>query len=147
MDDYDHFYRAQRSSLVRLAHLLTGSAAHAEELAQEALLAAHQRWGALDNPAAYTRQSLVNLARSHHRRSALRQRHERDSRVAFELPPEIDEMWQRIRGLNADQRAVIVLRFYADMKIDEIAGVLGKPPGTVKSLLHRTLATLKENLR
>lgn len=145
--DFEDFYRAQRAPLVRLAHLLTGSPAHAEELAQEALLAVHQHWSTLDNPAGYARRSLVNLARSHHRRSALQRRHERDARSTVELPRDIDEMWQLVRRLAPDQRAVIVLRFYADMKVDEIADVLGKPPGTVKSLLHRTLATLKEALR
>ena len=105
MGDFDDFYRAQRAPLVRLGHLLTGSAGHAEELAQEAMLAAHQRWSTLDNPAAYTRRALVNLARTHHRRSALQRIHERDSRVAVDLPPEIDEMWQLIRDLGADQRA------------------------------------------
>lgn len=147
MGDFDSFYRAQRTPLVRLAHLLTGSPALAEELAQEALLAAHQRWSGLDNPNAYARRALVNLARTHHRRSALQRRHERDSRPPVDLPPEIDEMWQHIRRLGTDQRSVIVLRFYADMKVDEIAEVLGKPAGTVKSLLHRSLATLKENMR
>ena len=145
--DFDDFYRAQRAPLVRLAHLLTGSPAHAEELAQEALLAAHQRWSGLENPAAYARRSVVNMAQSHHRRSALQRRHERDSRPPVDLPPEIDEMWQHIRRLRSDQRAVIVLRFYADMKVDEIAEALGKPAGTIKSLLHRSLATLKENMR
>ena len=146
-DDYEQFYREQRAPLVRLAHLLTGSPGQAEEFAQEALLAAHQRWNTLDNPAGYARRALVNLTRTHHRRSALERRHERSARPPVDLPAEIDEMWQLIRGLGTDQRAVIVLRFYADMKVDEIAEALGKPPGTVKSLLHRTLATLKENLR
>lgn len=147
MGDYEEFYREQRAPLVRLAHLLTGSVPLAEELTQEALLAAHQRWATLENPAAYARKSVVNLARSHHRRNSLRRRHERDARVQAVLPPEVDETWQVIRRLAPDQRAVIVLRFYADMKVDEIAEVLGKPPGTVKSLLHRTLANLKETLR
>ena len=145
--DYDQFYREQRAPLVRLAHLLTGSPSHAEELAQEALLATHQKWAALENPAGYARRSLVNLSRSHHRRSALQRRHDSSAPSDVQLPPEIDETWQVIRRLPPDQRAVIVLRFYADMKVDEIAEALGKPAGTVKSLLHRTLATLKETLR
>lgn len=144
--NFDDFFREQRPPLVRLAHLLTGSVPHAEELAQEALLAAHQRWSTLENPAGYARRALVNLARSHQRRHALQRRHDRDTRPRVDLPAEIDETWQVIRQLAPDQRAVIVLRFYEDLKVDEIAELLGKPPGTVKSLLHRTLATLKETL-
>src|SRR4051812_17687090 len=60
-ESFDSFYRSQHDQLVRLAHLLTGRATVAEELVQEALLATHQRWGSLDNPAGYVRGALVNL--------------------------------------------------------------------------------------
>ncbi len=146
--EFDHFVREQRAGLVRLAHLLHGSSAVAEDLAQEALLATHRKWTELDNPAGYARRALVNLVRSQQRRAVVERRHARStSAPANQLPPEIDEMWTAIRGLSADQRAVIVLRFYEDLTIDEIAAVLDRPSGTVKSLLHRALARLKETTR
>ncbi|HEX4903894.1 MAG TPA: SigE family RNA polymerase sigma factor [Acidimicrobiales bacterium] len=142
---FETLYREQRSSLVRLAHLMTGSPAVAEELAQEALLATQQRWEHLDNPGGYARRALVNLCRSHQRRRILERRHATVP-LAHALPPEIDETWQAIRRLTPDQRAVIVLRFYDDQTFEQIADLLDKPVGTVKSLQHRALARLKEVL-
>ena len=142
---FDTLYREQRMSLVRLAHLLTGSPAIAEELAQEALFATQQRWHALDNPAGYARRALVNLCRSHQRRRIVERRHA-NVPLRHALPPEIDETWQAIRRLTPDQRAVIVLRFYDDQSVEQVAELLDKPIGTVKSLQHRALARLKEVL-
>ena len=142
---FDELYRSRRGALVRLAHLLTGSAAIAEELVQDALLATQQRWATLDNPGAYARVAVVNLCRSHQRRRAL-ERRRGPERFEPALPADIDETWQAIRRLTADQRAVIVLRFYEDLSVEQTADVLGKPEGTVKSLQHRALARLKEVL-
>ena len=151
---FDSFFRSQHGSLVRLAHLLTGTPGVAEELVQEALLATHRHWAELDNPAGYARRALVNLCRSHQRRRFVELRHGRTqaarlteaARLTAELPPEIDETWSLIRSLSPDERAVLVLRFYEDMTVNDIAEVLGRPAGTVKSLLHRALARLKETL-
>ena len=51
-----------------------------------------------------------------------------------------------LAALTARQRAVIVLRFYEDLTVDEIAQTMHTRPGTVKSLLHRSLARLREEL-
>jgi RNA polymerase sigma-70 factor (ECF subfamily) len=70
--------------------------------------------------------------------------------VVPELPAstaEIDETWNSVLGLPANQRAVVVLRFWQDMTIDAIADALGWPAGSVKSTLHRALKHLKEELR
>lgn len=141
----ESLYEAERPSLVRLAHLLTGSAAVAEELAQEALLVTQQRWEHLDNPAAYARRALVNMTRSYHRRRLVQRRHQSPPMLHV-LPPEVDETWQAIRRLDPAQRAVIVLRFYEDMSVAQVADLLEKPEGTVKSLQHRALARLREVL-
>ena len=61
--------------------------------------------------------------------------------------PELDETWRELRKLPPSQRAVIVLRFYEDMPLAEIAEQLGMPLGTVKSTLHRALSKLKETLQ
>ena len=57
--------------------------------------------------------------------------------------PAVDSMWSVVRSLPRDQRAAIVLRFYEDLTIAEIAHLLSKPEGTVKSLIHRGLGRLK----
>jgi RNA polymerase sigma factor (sigma-70 family) len=144
--DFDEFFRSRFDRAARLAYLLCGSPTQAPEIAQEALLAVHRRWADLQEPDGYLRRSVVNLSRSAVRRSILERRHawrfERIEGAAHE--PSIDEMWAEIGRLHRDQRAVVVLRYYEDLSIDEIARVLGKPAGTIKSLLHRGVHSLKE---
>lgn len=143
---FDAFYEAERPGLVRLAHLLSGSTAMAEDLAQEALLATHGRWTEIDNPPGYARRALVNLVRSYQRRQFLERRHGRSGELRHALPPEIDETWTAVRALPPDQRAVVVLRFYEDLTIDQISEILDKPSGTVKSVLHRAMRRMKDVL-
>jgi RNA polymerase sigma factor (sigma-70 family) len=138
-------FRAEYASLVRLAHLLTGSNAIAEEVVQDAFEQLQTRWGTIANPEAYVRRAVINRSRGHHRRVAIERKHAPQPADPA-LPPEIDEMWSLIRELSPRRRAVVVLRFYEDLTIDQIAAVLGARPGTVKSLLHRALASLKGEL-
>lgn len=63
--------------------------------------------------------------------------------IANATNPEIDEAWALVAQLPAQQRAVVVLRFWEDLSQEQIAGVLDIPLGTVKSTLHRALRTLK----
>jgi RNA polymerase sigma factor (sigma-70 family) len=63
------------------------------------------------------------------------------------LPPEIDEMWGALTRLPAKRRVALVLRYYEDLPIVEIAELMQVRPGTVKSLIHRGLASLKEQLK
>lgn len=93
---FDHFSRHERPALLRLTHLLTGSASVGEELVQEVMLDAHRRWDELDNPSGFVRRALVNRARSHHRRVALERRHRhREAPPTVELPRD-DETWAAI---------------------------------------------------
>ena len=96
----------------------------------------------IDHPAAYLRTAVVNAARSHHRRQVLHARLPQpvESVVA---EPRIDELWSRLSTLRPDERACVVLRFYEDMPLAAIATQLDLPLGTVKSHLHRALATLR----
>lgn len=144
-ETFEDFYRSQRPPLVRLAHLLCGSLSEAEELAQDAMLAVQQRWGSLDNPHGYARRALVNRVRTMQRRAVLQRSHPPQA-PGLALPPEYDETWAAIRAMRPAHRAVLVLRFYEDLPVAEIAELLGRRPGTVKSLLHRALAQLKEDL-
>ena len=63
-----------------------------------------------------------------------------------QLPPEIDELWVAITTLPHKQRQLLVLRFYEDLPVDEIAALLGRPVGTVKAQIHRAVRTLKNHL-
>jgi len=57
-----------------------------------------------------------------------------------------DEIERGFRHLDADQRLVVVLHFYLDLPIPEVAAALGVPVGTAKSRLHRGLTTLRRTL-
>jgi RNA polymerase sigma-70 factor (sigma-E family) len=136
-------YQAEREGMIRLAHLLTGSVSTAEDLVQEAFLRVFDRVDAVDQPGAYLRRTVVNLANSHHRHRSVVDRWERRQVPPPDaLPPDVDETWQALRGLPEAQRTVLVLRFYLDLKVDDIAAVLDIPTGTVKSQIHRGLAAL-----
>jgi len=132
--------------LVRLGHLLSGSAATGEDLAQEAFLGLLRQGSAVENPRAYLRRSIVNRAANDRRRIARERVHVMGQRDDVTLPPEVDETWQRLRVLPARQRAVLVLRYYEDLTEREIADVLGCRDGTVKSLAARALASLRKDL-
>lgn len=140
----EQVYRESRLALVRLGYLLTGSRDVAEDLVQTAFAAAHARWDGLDDPVAYLRRVVANQANESHRR---RYRHRRHVEVeAVTHQPELDETWAELRRLPATQRAVVVLRFYEDLSLTEIARLLDRPAGTVRSDLHRALAHLRRTL-
>jgi RNA polymerase sigma factor (sigma-70 family) len=143
--DLTTLYRRQRDAMVRLARLLTGSTAVAEEVVQEAFLKMHQLGQRPQNPDGYLRTTVANLSRSHLRRLRLERRVSSRERVTF-IDPEIDETWEAVCRLPFRQRAVLALRFYEDLAEADIASVLRCRPGTVKSSLHRGLARLREEL-
>jgi RNA polymerase sigma factor (sigma-70 family) len=140
----DELYREQGAAMVRLAHLLTGSNLAAADLVHDAFLKVGPRLDELDNPGGYLRRTVVNECRMWLRHDAVEQRHQRAERERVELPPELDEMWSALASLPDRQRVTLVCRYYEDLTIDEIADVLDCPAGTVKSLIHRGLASLRE---
>jgi RNA polymerase sigma factor (sigma-70 family) len=102
-----------------------------------------------NDPAAYARKVLVNRHRSLLRRAGAEARFLSRTR-AEPVPPPGDEqamvLWQAVQGLPSRQRAVLVLRFHEDLAEAEVARLLGLPLGTVKSLAHRGLARLRDQL-
>lgn len=141
----ESLFRTQRLPMVRLAHLITGSNALAEEVVQEAFIRLQGHWERADNPAAYLRTIVVNLCRTQVRR---REHERRLTRPAPRptVQPEIDETWAAVCRLPYRQRAALALRFYEDLGEAEIARILGCRPGTVKSTIHRGLSRLREEL-
>ena len=142
-------YRRLRPGMVRLAHLLLGSPEQAEDVVHDAFVACAPRWSSLDAPEAYLRTAVTNQARSALRRSGRdRAKADRLGRsVALSVGlPELDETWALLRALPERQRMAVVLRFYEDLPEAEIARLLGCRPGTVKSLIHRGLAKVREEV-
>lgn len=144
---FDDLYRDQYGPLVRLAALLTGSAAVAEEVVQDAFVRCRSAIEVADRPAAYLRVAVVNGCRSVQRRRALAlDRRPWTGAIPATADAEVHELADVLAMLPARQRSVLVLRYYADLSETEIAEVLGCRPGTVKSLAHRGLARLRELL-
>ena len=124
---FDDFYRQSRAGLVRVAYLIVGSQAVAEELVQEAFVRLHERFATVENPGGYVRVVLVRLCvRTNERRAMETMLLERTApRVQPE--PEPDAMWDAVQRLRPERRAVLVLRYYEDLPHDEIARHSGLP--------------------
>lgn len=149
----EQIYRTQHAPMVRLAHLLVGERAVAEELVHDAFLRLHAHLDQADEPAAYLRTTVVNLCRGHGRRSATARRHDlaladRASAAhdAPPLPPDLDEVWRALQHLPARRRDALILRYYADLSTAEVARLLGARPSTARSLIRRGLISLEETL-
>jgi RNA polymerase sigma factor (sigma-70 family) len=132
--------------LWRMACLLTGDRQLGEDIAQEALARWYERRASVDNPAAFMRTVVTNLAKGAIRKRAVVSRwahlFDRDSSPADE-PEVISDL---LDLLSVRQRAVIILRFYERRSESEIAEILGCRVGTVKSLTSRALAILRSAL-
>jgi RNA polymerase sigma factor (sigma-70 family) len=146
-ESFERFYERQRVATVRLGHVIVGSNEVAEEIAQEAFLRVHERWETIDRPEPFLRAVVVNLCRTQVRRAELERRVvSRFVRTTLDAP-ELDETWLVVCRLPFRQRAVLALRYYADLPEAEIADLLRCRLGTVKSAHHRGLVALRKELR
>lgn len=139
----------------RLAGLLLADAHEAEDAVQDALIVAWQSFDTLreaDKFGAWFDRILVNGCRDRlRRRNIVRfipmdgepEPASQDPFVAF---IERDALLGGLGDLTADERIVVVLRFWADFPLEGIAERLGWPLGTVKSRLHRALGRLRTTL-
>ena len=139
---FEDFYRHHYQSLVRLGFLLTFSEEVARDLVHDAFVRSYGRFDSLADPLPYLRRCVVNASRSWHRRRHMERIRSGSERVP-DVELEADELFDVLARLPARQRAAIVLRFYEQMRDDEIARVLHCRPGTVASLVHRGCARLR----
>jgi RNA polymerase sigma-70 factor (sigma-E family) len=137
-------FETQYTRLCRLAFLLTGDAARAEEVVMDAFVRSLSAWrrSSAVEPAAYVRRAVVNLCRNRRRRAWLERRHAptHDDATAEHEPA--DHVLAAVRALPARQRAAVVLRYWDDASEADIAATLGCSVGTVKSQLSKARATL-----
>jgi RNA polymerase sigma-70 factor, ECF subfamily len=146
--EIERFFARVAPRLVGSLTLYCGDRVLAEELAQEALTRAVERWsrvGAMASPEAWTYRTAFNLARSSFRRSAGERRARTRMSAAAPLPDTTDAIAVRdaVVALPPRQRAVIVARFYLGLDVAETARVLGCRPGTVKAHTFKALANLR----
>ncbi|MDX3238479.1 SigE family RNA polymerase sigma factor [Streptomyces sp. ME03-5709C] len=151
--DFEEFVAARGPRLLRVAWLLTGDRHLAEDLLQTVLARVWPKWRGIagESPEAYVRRALVNTA------SSWWQRRWRGEVPHGELPDTVpaasadpfasvdleQSLAVLIRRLPARQRAVVVLRYFEDLSVEETADVLGCRPGTVKSQAAKALAALR----
>ncbi|MEV0944141.1 SigE family RNA polymerase sigma factor [Micromonospora wenchangensis] len=155
--EYVDFVTAATPKLRRTAYLLTGGDAHrADDVVQQTLTRLYVQWGrarAADDIGAYVHRMLVNAFRQERRARWFGVR-------LLDRPPEpepggapptdavVDTVAVRaaLAAVPPGQRVVLVLRFYADLSVEQTAEVLGCSAGNVKSQTARGLAALRRQL-
>lgn len=148
--DFDDFVTASSPSLLRTAYLLTGDHGHAEDALQHALMATARHWRTIHtDPVAYTRRTVVNLAKNRWRARSRRVVEVSNSTEPTYGPPDqavalSQALVGALRQVPYQQRTVLVLRYFEDLSIEQTAEVLGCSAGTVKSQSHHGLAKLRE---
>lgn len=137
--------------LARTAALLTGNRTTADDLLQKALVRVYLNWPKVIPGAekAYARRVMSNLATDWWRRAGWERVGPPPERSVWSPTNEVDDddaFLRHLAGLSARERAVLVLRFHADLTEAQAAEELGLPLGTVKSLAARALAKLRTTL-
>lgn len=142
--------------LCRLAFVILGDRALAEEIVMEALLRTFSGWGRLRDPGradVYLRRAVINLSRSGIRRKVLERRvstsleSRRMPATSADVREDAAVVWEAVRTLPERQRACVVLFYYEDLSEAQIAEILDCAVGTVKSQLFKARARLQEALR
>ena len=156
--EFERFVAAHANGLLRAAYLIVGDRVEAEDIVQECMLRVARKWPRvrdMEHPGAYARTVMLSLVidggTKRSRRSI--------ELVAIETPAargdagatvaQVDSRTDLIRalaGLPARQRAVLVLRYFADLPEAEVATALGCSVGTVKSSASRALERLRQTL-
>jgi RNA polymerase sigma-70 factor (sigma-E family) len=152
--EFEDYVRLHAARLLRLATVMCPDRHAAEDVVQEVLIRAHQRWpviGAVPHPHAYVRRMVVNEAVSWRRKwtriephpAGTLDRSTPDSSTAIDDRAEIVSA---VLALPPKQRAAVVLRYFEGLTDAEIADALGCRPGTVRGYIHRALRVMRVDL-
>jgi RNA polymerase sigma-70 factor, ECF subfamily len=150
LPDFDTFFEVEYRRLFEVLYLLTRDRVEAEDLAQEAMARAYERWSRIRDPTRYVYRTAFNLHRTLRRRLAVAVR----KRAELLLPPGDDadaverrlDVLAALALLPATQRAAVVLVDWAGMTAEEAARILGIQPVSVRGRLHRARAALRQRL-
>jgi RNA polymerase sigma factor (sigma-70 family) len=146
------FCRREHRRLVGLLALYVGDRAVAEELAQDTLVRVCEQWPKvrqMTSPTGWTSCVAMNLASSRWRRLSAERRATIRHGAPADRADDVDTaatlaVRAAVAALPPRQKQALVLRYYADLSLAEVAGAMGCPVGTVKSLLSRATATLRD---
>lgn len=159
--DFDEFFRRSYPRLVALGMSMARDRQVAQELAQESLLRAHDRWDEVrtyDSPIGWVRRVMSNLLIDQHRkatreRSALE--HAASDAVVTQIvrrneedePNWLGDRWEQwLAPLNDRQRIIATLYYAEDRSVEEIADSIGVATGTVKSSLSRIRRSVRRSI-
>jgi RNA polymerase sigma-70 factor (ECF subfamily) len=133
--DFAEFYRCTFGDLAGYGWSLTRDPDVGDELAQEALTRVYARWPFLREARPYAYRIVTNLARDRWRS----QERERAALPQLVVDPTVegpdDTTLDAVRRLSPPLRDAVLLHYYADLPVDEVARVLRRPAGTVKRRL------------
>lgn len=149
-EGFGRYVMSAYPALLRRARLLVGDRGQAEDLVQVALVSTYRHWSRVRAPDVYMRTVMIRKV------TGWRARRWSDELPTYPLPdaatdwvgPDVDlriAVRKALMALPAEQRAVIVLRYFDDCSEATIAAILRCAQGTVKSRAARALATLREN--
>lgn len=151
-DEFLEFASARTSHLFRTAYLMSGDWHQAEDLVQETLGKVYAVWGRkrrIENPDAYAQTVLTRTFISARRKRSSREMpssqiperefHEADTTLRMTLLAGLAE-------LPAKDRAVLVLRFWEDRSVEEVAHIMGASSGAVRTRTNRALTRLRGTL-
>jgi RNA polymerase sigma-70 factor (ECF subfamily) len=138
--------------VLALAHVLSGSPSLAEEVAQEAFMAAYGQWDRIENPEGWVRTVVSNKVQSWRRRRyaearALTRLGKGRESTVDELPAETAHFWGEVRRLPRRQAQALALFYLEDRSVADTAGILGCSESTAREHLMRGRKTLAERLR
>lgn len=153
-EPFEAFYRREFRRMVALAYAISGSRLAAEDLAQEAFVAAHRAWdrvGRYERPDAWVRKVISNKSVSAYRRRiaearALVKIAGQRQEVMRPMEDPDTEFWDAVRALPRRQRQAVVLHYVEDLPVAEIAEVLGCAVGTAKAHLFKARKNLAAKL-
>jgi len=151
-DGYREYVTARLDRLRRTAYLLCHDWHTADDLVSTTLLKLYRRWATAqraDNLDAYVRRMLLRSWLDERRRPWRRESAtgEVPDRPAPDVPPFGEQnLLDLLRVLPQRRRAVLVLRFYCDLSVEETADLLGVSVGTVKSTTARALGALRNTM-
>ena len=150
LDRLGEWFAAEYEPLLRFAYFLTGDAAAAEDLVQDAFVRLYraERHIQRDGFRAYARRTMVNLNTSAFRRRRTERKALAVATTASttSTAEPTDHVWRAILALPRGQRACVALRYYEQLSDQEIADTLSVSIGTVKKQLHRAIGALREAL-
>jgi RNA polymerase sigma-70 factor, ECF subfamily len=143
--DFERLFREDGPGVWRTIYAFTGGRRDvADEVVAEAFARAIARGPAIRDPLPWIYRTAFRLAAEELRQERRTARSEAEGIVD---PPEVGELMRALRQLSPNQRAAVVLRYEADLAVDEVARRMGIAAPTVRVHLHRARNRLRELLK